>query len=60
MLQLNCQGYEESFYECPQVVSPFGCSHSEDAGVECYMDTGMCYSLLFRHTSVALASLSDL
>ena len=37
MLQLSCHGYEESFYECPQVVSPSGCNHYEDAGVECYI-----------------------
>ena len=37
MLQLNCQGSEESFYECPQIVSPSGCGHYEDAGVECYI-----------------------
>ena len=37
MLQLNCQGSEESLSECPQVVSPSGCNHYEDAGVECYI-----------------------
>ena len=51
MLQLNCQGSEESFYECPQVVSPPGCGHHEDARVECYIDTGMRHSLSLLHAS---------
>ena len=49
MLQLGCQGSEESFHECPQVVSPPGCGHHEDTGVECYNinDTGMCCRFKF-------------
>ena len=43
MLRLGCQGSEASFHECSQVVSPSGCAHHEDAGVECYneSDAGM-------------------
>ena len=40
MIHLDCQGSEESFNECPHVVSPSGCGHHQDAGVECYIDTG--------------------
>ena len=39
MLQLSCQGTEESLYDCPQVVSPPGCGHYKDVGVECYTYT---------------------
>ena len=56
MLQLGCQGSEESFHECSQVVSPSGCYHREDAGVECYNDTGMYYSLTLLHVHAYLHS----
>ena len=49
MLQLGCQGSEESLHECPQVVPPFGCGHHEDAGVECYNDSGMYVYVLVSH-----------
>ncbi len=41
MLRLGCQGSEASFHECSQSVTLSGCSHNEDAGVECYNDTGV-------------------
>ena len=51
MLQLGCQGLENSFHECRQTVSPSGCYHREDAGVECYngSDTGIYVYILLMH-----------